>query len=161
MKDKPYHPVEIPDPNMACVFAHAVRGGQSLISKRYSKTDENTKIIYLDANNLYGFGMSRKLPVDDFRWEVEVLIQQALAELLKYLEELDKAGRGCFLMGDFHIPGEIHKLTHDYPFMPEKSCVPEAALFQSRGAKCKKQDEASITHVRSTCCRQCGTRRGT
>ena len=59
---------------MACVFAHAV------ISKRYSKADENTKILYLDANNLYGFGMSGKLPVDDLRWEVEVLIQQALAD---------------------------------------------------------------------------------
>ena len=77
-------PVEIPDPNMTCVFAHAVRGGQSLISKRYSKADTNTKIIYLDANNLYGFSMSGKLPVDDFRWEVEVLIQQAQAESLKY-----------------------------------------------------------------------------
>ena len=71
---------------MACVFTHAVRGGQSLIPKRYSKANENTKIIDLDANNLYGFGMSGKLPVGDFRWEVEVLIQQALAELLKYLE---------------------------------------------------------------------------
>ena len=48
--------------------------------------------------------MSGKLPVDDFRWEVEVLIQQALAEPLKYLEELDKSGHSCFVMGDFHIP---------------------------------------------------------
>ena len=92
LKDTPYHPVEIPDPNMACVFAHAVRGGQSLISKRYSKTDANTKIVYLDANNLYGFGMSGKLPVDDFRWEVEVLIQQAMAEPLKYWRSLTRVG---------------------------------------------------------------------
>ena len=69
---------------MVCVFIHVVRSGQSLISKRYSKADETTKIVYLDANNLYGFGMSGKLPVDDFRWEVEVLIQQALAEPLRY-----------------------------------------------------------------------------
>ena len=59
LKDTPYHPVEIPDPNMACVFTHAVRGGQSLIPKHYSKADETTKILYLDVNNLYGFGMSR------------------------------------------------------------------------------------------------------
>ena len=44
---------------MACVFTHAVRGGQSLIPKHYSKADETTKILYLDVNNLYGFGMSR------------------------------------------------------------------------------------------------------
>ena len=132
LKDTPYHPVEIPDPNMACVFAHAVRGGQSLIPKCYLKADENTKILYLDVNNLYRFRMSGKLPVDDFRWEAQPLIQQALAEPLKYLEELDKAGRGCFVMGDFHIPREIHKLTHNYPFMPEKSCVPVAALSQKQ-----------------------------
>ena len=37
------------------------------------------------------------------------------------LEELDKGGRGCFVMGDFRITGEIHKMTHVYPFMPEKA----------------------------------------
>ena len=58
LKDSPHHPVEIPDPNMACVFAHAVRGGQSLIPKRLSQGGRKVKIIDLDANNLYGFGMS-------------------------------------------------------------------------------------------------------
>ena len=159
LKDTLYHPVEIPDPNMACMFAHAVRGGQSLISKRYSKVDENTKILYLDANNLYRFRMSGKLPMDDFRWEVEVLIQQAMAEPLCYLEELDKAGRGCFVMGNFHIPGEIHKLTHDYLFMPEKSCVPEAALSEKQ-RELNTNNERSTTHGKSTYYKQCGIRRG-
>ena len=31
-----------------------MRGGVSYISKRYSKSDENTEIMYWDANNLYG-----------------------------------------------------------------------------------------------------------
>ena len=31
-----------------------MRGGISYISKRYSKSDDNTTIIYWDANNLYG-----------------------------------------------------------------------------------------------------------
>ena len=31
-----------------------MRGGVSYISKRYSKSDENTDIMYWDANNLYG-----------------------------------------------------------------------------------------------------------
>ena len=69
---------------MACMFAHAMRGGQSLIPKHYSKADKNIKIIDLDANNLYGFRMSGKLPVDNFKWEAKVLIQQALAEPLRY-----------------------------------------------------------------------------
>ena len=31
-----------------------IRGGVSYISKRYSKSDENTDIMYWDANNSYG-----------------------------------------------------------------------------------------------------------
>ena len=34
-----------------------MRGGVSYISKRYSKSDENTKIMYWDANDLYGCAM--------------------------------------------------------------------------------------------------------
>ena len=90
--------------NVACMFIHAVRGDLSLIPKRYSKVDENTKIISLDANNLYSFGMSRKLPVDDFRWEVEVLIQQALAEPLKYWRNLTRLGAVAFLWEIFTYP---------------------------------------------------------
>ena len=33
---------------------------------RYVKSDENEKILYIDANNLYGHSMSQPLPVDEF-----------------------------------------------------------------------------------------------
>ena len=39
-----------------------MRGGVSYISKRYSKSDENTDIMYWDANNLYGWAMIKHLP---------------------------------------------------------------------------------------------------
>ena len=39
-----------------------MRGGVSYSSKRYSKSDENTEILYLDFNNLYGFCMVQFLP---------------------------------------------------------------------------------------------------
>ena len=35
-----------------------MRGGVSYISKRYSKSNENTEIMYWDLNNLYGTVMS-------------------------------------------------------------------------------------------------------
>ena len=34
--------------------------------KSYDKKIESLYIKYLDANNLYGWGMSQKLPVNDF-----------------------------------------------------------------------------------------------
>ena len=35
--------------------------------KNYDKNKESSYIRYLDANNLYGWPMSKKLPVDDFK----------------------------------------------------------------------------------------------
>ena len=42
--------------------------------KNYNKNIESSYIEYLDANNLYGWEMSQKLPVKGFRW-VEDLSQ--------------------------------------------------------------------------------------
>ena len=45
-----------------------MRGGISYISKGYSKSDENTNIMYWDANNLYGWAMIQDLPHSGFKW---------------------------------------------------------------------------------------------
>ena len=56
-----------------------IRGGICHTIHRYAKAnnkymiyyDENKEIsyiLYLDANNLYGWTMSQKLPVDGFKW---------------------------------------------------------------------------------------------
>ena len=36
--------------------------------KNYDKSIESSYIEYLDANNLYGWAMSQKLPVKGFKW---------------------------------------------------------------------------------------------
>ena len=36
--------------------------------KNYNKNIESSYLIYLDANNLYRWAMSQKLPVNDFKW---------------------------------------------------------------------------------------------
>ena len=47
-------PETISDIDVHLFLEKGMRGGVSYISKRYSKSDENTEIIYWDANNLYG-----------------------------------------------------------------------------------------------------------
>ena len=37
-------------------------------TKNYSNNEESSYIQYLDANNLYGWAMSKKLPVNGFKW---------------------------------------------------------------------------------------------
>ena len=37
----------------------------------YDKVKESSYLRYLDVNNLYGWAMSQKLPVDGFEWVKE------------------------------------------------------------------------------------------
>ena len=37
--------------------------------KNYDKKIESSYLTYLDANNLHGWAMSQKLPVNGFMWE--------------------------------------------------------------------------------------------
>ena len=39
-----------------------IRGGISVAIKRHAKADENSALMYLDANNLYGWAISQPLP---------------------------------------------------------------------------------------------------
>ena len=42
--------------------------------KNYDRTRQRTYLMYVDANNLYGYAMSKKLPVDNFKWETNLTI---------------------------------------------------------------------------------------
>ena len=68
----------IPDPGVYILFEKDTRGGVSYISNRYSEANnkyfksydpkqESKHIIYLDANNLYGYTMSTFLPTSGFK----------------------------------------------------------------------------------------------
>ena len=48
--------------------------GNNKYMKNYGKNIESSYLMYLDANNLYGWAMSQKLPVNNFK-QVENLSQ--------------------------------------------------------------------------------------
>ena len=69
----------ISDINMHLFIEKGMRGGISYIAKRHSKpnnkymenydsSEEGVYIIYLDANNLYGWAMIQYLPYGRFKW---------------------------------------------------------------------------------------------
>ena len=69
----------IPYPDMYIFFEKGTRSGVSYISNRHSKANKkylksydpkqvSKHIIYLDANNLYGYAMSKFLPTSGFTW---------------------------------------------------------------------------------------------
>ena len=64
---------------MLLMFEKGIRGGMCQVSHHYAKANnkymknhdknkESTYVEYLNANNLYGWAMSKKLPVRDFKW---------------------------------------------------------------------------------------------
>ena len=68
------------DTNMLLMLKKEIRGGichaihryptaNNKYMKNYDIDDESLYIMYLDANNLYGWTMSQKLPVDGFEWK--------------------------------------------------------------------------------------------
>ena len=53
------------DKDMILLIENKIRGGiNSVMGDRYVKSDENEKILYIDATNLYGHSMSQLLPFD-------------------------------------------------------------------------------------------------
>ena len=69
----------------------------------------------MDANNLYGYAMSKKLPVDGFEW-VEDLSTIDEDFIKSYDEDSDV---GYFIDADVKYPKELNTLHSDLPFLPE------------------------------------------
>ena len=57
-----------------CHAIHRYAKANNKYMKNYDKNKELSYIQYLDANHLYGWAMSQKLPVDGFKWKKYVKI---------------------------------------------------------------------------------------
>ena len=75
--------------------------------------------MYLDASNLYGWAMSRKLLVNGFEW-VEELSQFNEDFTTNYGEN---SNEGYFLEVDVKYPKKLFNLHSDLPFLPEKKKI--------------------------------------
>jgi len=116
------------DPDMLLMVEQGIRGGVSMISKRYAKAnnkymgekfdpnEEPRFIQYLDANNLYGWAMSQPLPVRDFKWMDE-------KEKENWFEFSNQEWCGCILEIDLEYPKGLHDLHNDYLLAPERLMV--------------------------------------
>ena len=92
--------------------------------KNYSKYTKESFLQYLDANNLYGWAMSQKLPVKGFKWKKN--ISKFNEEFIKNYNE--DSNKGYILEVDLKYPENLHGLHEDLPFLPERMKI----------GKCKK-----------------------
>ena len=121
----------ITDIDQQLFIEKGLRGGISYIAHRYAKANnkylpdynpekEDSYLMYLDANNLYGWAMIQRLPTGDFKW-----IDPETVNLESYNENSDK---GIILEVDLEYPKELHKLHNDYPCAPEKMIITDEFL---------------------------------
>ena len=84
--------------------------------KDYDENEESSYLKYWDANNLYGWAMSQKLPVNEFEWIADTSL--FYEDFIKnYNEESDE---GYFLEVDIQYPEKLHELHNDLPFLSER-----------------------------------------
>ena len=116
------------DYDMLLMVEEGIRGGICHSIHRYAKAnnkyipiynnnEESPYIQYLDAHNLYGWAMSKKLPVNGFKWieKAESIINEDFIK--NYDENNDK---GYIFEVDVKCPKRLHELHSDLPFLPER-----------------------------------------
>ena len=97
---------------MILLLKNNIRGGiSSVMGDRYVRSDENKKILYIDANNLYGHSMSQPLPYDEVKFDENV-------ELEEILNTPDDSDIGYFIEADLIYPDNIKDITKNFPFAP-------------------------------------------
>ena len=115
------------DNDMLNLFEKGIRGGMCQASyryvkannkymKNYDKNKESSFLIYDDANNLYGFAMCKKLPVDGFKWVDDLSI--FTEDFIKNYDE--ESDIGYLFVVDVEYPKNLHMLHSDLPFLPER-----------------------------------------
>ena len=97
--------------------------------KEYNEKAPSKYIMYLDANNLYGWAMSQYLPTSNFRWMTDNKISKI--DLAKYKENGKK---GLILEVDLEYLRELNSLHNDYHVAREKLNVSNNMLL----GYCKK-----------------------
>ena len=113
------------DKDLILTLENNIRGGISIVmGDHYVKSDENKKILYMDATILYGNSMIQPLPYDEIEmWHGHPdLYVNKLDEILSTLDDSDI---GFFVEVDLRYPDDIKEKTKCFPFAPENNVIPE------------------------------------
>ena len=83
--------------------------------KDYDKNKDSSYLKYLDVNNLYGWAMSQRLPVNNFDW---------IKDTSKSNEDFIKSFNGesdeeYFLEVDIQYPEKLHELYDNVAVLSE------------------------------------------
>ena len=99
-----------------CHSIHRYAKANNKYMNNYDESKESSYIQYLYANNLYGWAMSQRLPVNNFNWVEDTSITNE--EFIKNYNE--NSSKGYILEVDVKYPKKLHDLHSDLPFLPKR-----------------------------------------
>ena len=142
------------DNDMLLMFEEGIRGGMCQATHRYAKAnnkymnnhdknEESSYLEYLDANNLYRWAMSHKLPVRNFKCIEKGDISKFNEAFIKDYDE--NSDKGYIFEVDVKYPETIRMLHSDLAFLPERmkinKCTKLTCTIQNK--------ENYIIHIRA------------
>ena len=111
------------DIDMVLMFEKGLRGGISPAIHRYAKANNkymsnydsqqlSSFLMHLDANDLYGWPMCKKLPIGGFMWAKN--LKKYTSDFTKNYDE--NSDLGYLLEVDVNYPKHLHELHRDLTF---------------------------------------------
>ena len=134
-------------------ITRGIRGGLSMVSHRYAAANhrfmrrhdpnqDSKFLIYLDANNLYGWSMKEPLPYRDFR------LMSADELTYNFIMSLPSHGSvGCIVECTLAYPQCLHDDHSDYPLAPVKMRIPYDKLSPTAKAICDQHKLKKSTNA--------------
>ena len=124
-----------------CHSIHRYAKANNKYMKNYDKNKESSCIQYLDANNLCGWAMSQKLPVNGFKW---VKNTSKIDE--KFIKNYDEDSNKRYIFEiDVKYPRKLHDLHSNLPFLPKRMKIDKCKKFLCNLRNKKKY----VVHLRS------------
>ena len=126
-----------------CQSTHRYAKANNKYMKNYDKSIKSSYLMYLDANNLYGWAMSQKLPVICFKWVYDLWIFNK--DFIKNCNE--NSNIGYFLEVDVQkiIQKKFLVLIKTYQFLPERKKLEKVAELV-----CSIEDkEKHVSHIKA------------
>ena len=124
-----------------CRSVHRYAKANNKYMKDNNKNIESSYLMYLDVNNIYGWAMSQKLPVNGFKWEND--LSRFNENFIKNYNE--NSDVGYFLEVDIEYPKQLWSFHKDLPFLPERK-----KLGKVEKLVCSIEDkEKYVIHIRA------------
>ena len=124
-----------------CHSIHRHAKANNKYMENYDENKESSYIQYLDVNNLYGWAMPQKLPVNGFKLVEDT--SRINEEFIKNYNENNN--KGYILEVDVKYPKKLHDLHSDLPFLPKRMKIDKCKKLVCNLQNKKKY----IMHIKS------------